>query len=79
MVAMRVQSLIRLTVVLGLVVPSTSWAQAAKAKKAPLAGVEVEEITVTAQKREESIDLEDRERVEVLRGRCARVQVSEHT
>ncbi len=33
--------------------PATGWAQAAKAKKA--APVEIEEITVTAQKREENI------------------------
>lgn len=43
-------------VVVGLVVPSASWAQAAKPKKqAAPAGVEIEEITVTAQKREENI------------------------
>jgi iron complex outermembrane receptor protein len=45
-----------LAVFVGLVVPSASGAQAAKGKKAAAAGgVEIEEITVTAQKREESI------------------------
>ncbi|MFN8627043.1 MAG: OmpA family protein [Candidatus Binatia bacterium] len=40
----------------GLVVPPAGWAQAAKAKKAEAAApVEIEEITVTAQKREENI------------------------
>ncbi|MBP1685900.1 MAG: TonB-dependent receptor, partial [Deltaproteobacteria bacterium] len=43
-------------VVFWLVVPPASWAQAATGKKAQAAGaVEVEEITVTAEKREESI------------------------
>ncbi|MBP1687227.1 MAG: TonB-dependent receptor [Deltaproteobacteria bacterium] len=37
-------------------VPAAGWAQAAKAKKAaPAVGMEIEEITVTAQKREENI------------------------
>ncbi|MFN8626945.1 MAG: TonB-dependent receptor [Candidatus Binatia bacterium] len=39
----------------GLLAPATGRAQAAKGKKASAAGVEVEEITVTAQKREENI------------------------
>ena len=39
-----------------LAIPSASWAQAAKAKKAaPKLGTEIEEIIVTAQKREESL------------------------
>jgi iron complex outermembrane recepter protein len=50
---------IGLAVIAGLVVPSASWGQAAKAKKAAAAGpkieTEIEEITVTAQKREENI------------------------
>ncbi|MBP1687048.1 MAG: TonB-dependent receptor [Deltaproteobacteria bacterium] len=44
-----------LALVLGLTVPPASWAQAAKAKKPPTVPVEIEEITVTAQKREENI------------------------
>jgi len=39
----------------GLLAPRGSWAQAAKAKAAPKMEAEIEEITVTAQKREESI------------------------
>ncbi|MFN8628531.1 MAG: TonB-dependent receptor [Candidatus Binatia bacterium] len=46
---------IGLAVGLALAVPPTSWAQAAKAKKPPAGAVEIEEITVTAQKREENI------------------------
>src|ERR1035437_6602804 len=43
-------------VVAGLVVPPGSWGQAAKEKRAAATGpVEIEEITVTAQKREENI------------------------
>src|SRR5450759_5227507 len=43
-------------VVAGLVVPPGSWGQAAKEKKGAATGaVEIEEITVTAQKREENI------------------------
>src|ERR1035437_4382064 len=43
-------------VVAGLVVPPGSWGQAAKEKRAAVTGpVEIEEITVTAQKREENI------------------------
>jgi outer membrane receptor protein involved in Fe transport len=43
-------------VVAGLVVPSGSWGQAAKEKRGAATGpVEIEEITVTAQKREENI------------------------
>jgi len=46
-----------LTVAVGLVLPAPGWAQAARAKRrgAGQPGVEVEEITVTAQKREESL------------------------
>lgn len=51
-----IRSCVGLAVAVGLVVPSASWAQAAKGKKvAVTGGVEIEEITVTAQKREESI------------------------
>jgi iron complex outermembrane recepter protein len=46
---------IGLAMVVGLVVPSGSWAQAAKGKAAPRVETEIEEITVTAQKREESL------------------------
>ena len=38
-----------------LIAPARSWAQAAKAKAVPKVEAEIEEITVTAQKREESI------------------------
>jgi len=46
-----------LAVTVGLVVPSPGWAQAGRARKKDAAqpGMEIEEITVTAQKREESI------------------------
>jgi len=45
-----------LAVSIGLFVPSPTWAQAAKGKKAaPTGTLEIEEITVTAQKREENI------------------------
>jgi len=51
--------LVTLAVVAGLVLPAPGWAQAAKKDKkkkaAPAAETEVEEITVTAQKREESV------------------------
>ena len=47
---------IRLAVVLGLVIPSTGSAQEAKVKKGtPTGTLEIEEITVTAQKREENL------------------------
>lgn len=46
---------VRLAVMVTLAVPSVSWGQAAKAKKPPTAEPEVEEITVTAQKREEPL------------------------
>jgi len=46
---------IGLALVVGLTVPSVGSAQAAKAKAAPKVETEVEEITVTAQKREENI------------------------
>lgn len=39
----------------GVAVPPAGWAQAAKSKKAGVGAVEIEEITVTAQKREENI------------------------
>ncbi|MBP1684254.1 MAG: TonB-dependent receptor [Deltaproteobacteria bacterium] len=56
---MKVDSRIRfslgLALVAGLTVPSGAWAQAGKAKAAPKVEAEIEEITVTAQKREESI------------------------
>jgi iron complex outermembrane receptor protein len=42
-------------VVAGMVVPSGSWGQAAKGMRGGTGPVEIEEITVTAQKREESI------------------------
>jgi iron complex outermembrane recepter protein len=45
---------IELALLAGLTVPSAGWAQAAR-KGAPERGVEIEEITVVAQKREESI------------------------
>lgn len=45
-----------LILVVGVLVPSSSWAQAARAKKEnPRVETEIEEITVTAQKREESL------------------------
>ncbi len=44
-----------LAVMVALAVPSVSWGQAAKAKKPAAAEPEVEEITVTAQKREEPL------------------------
>ncbi|MBP1688638.1 MAG: TonB-dependent receptor, partial [Deltaproteobacteria bacterium] len=45
-----------MAVSIGLAVPSVGWAQAAKgAKAAPKVEAEIEEITVTAQKREENI------------------------
>jgi len=44
-----------LVLVVGVVVPSVSWGQATKGKKALTGPVEIEEITVTAQKREENI------------------------
>jgi len=44
-----------LALIAGLTVPPASWGQAAKGKKAGGPGVEIEEITVTAQRREESI------------------------
>ena len=45
-----------LAVAVTVVLPSAGWAQAAKGKKEAAAGaVEIEEITVTAQKREENI------------------------
>lgn len=46
---------VRLAVMIALTAPSPTWGQAAKAKKAPAAEPEVEEITVTAQKREEPL------------------------
>ena len=47
---------IGVAVSIGLAVPSVGWAQAAKgAKAAPKVEAEIEEITVTAQKREENI------------------------
>ncbi|MBP1687250.1 MAG: TonB-dependent receptor [Deltaproteobacteria bacterium] len=47
---------IGLAVVVGVVLPLRGWAQVTKGKKAPSAGaVEIEEITVTAQRREENI------------------------
>jgi len=46
---------IRLALVAGMSTPAVGWAQAAKAKNAPSGPVEIEEITVTAQKREENI------------------------
>jgi iron complex outermembrane recepter protein len=46
---------IGLAVVVGLAVPPASWGQAAKEKRAGAAPVEIEEITVTAQKREENV------------------------
>jgi len=49
-------SAIGLAVSIGMAVPSTGWAQAPKAiKAAPKVETEIEEITVTAQKREENI------------------------
>src|SRR5574340_867051 len=42
-------------VAVGLLLPATGHAQAAKGKKAPAGAVEIEEITVTAQKREEAL------------------------
>jgi len=45
-----------LVVAPGLLIPPPAWAQAAKGKKAgPTGPVEIEEITVTAQKREENV------------------------
>ena len=46
-----------LAVVITVILPSASWAQASKGKKkeAVAGAVEIEEITVTAQKREENI------------------------
>ncbi|MBP1686269.1 MAG: TonB-dependent receptor [Deltaproteobacteria bacterium] len=54
---MRNSSWLVLGVALLVGLPATGWAQAAKAKKAPApaAPMEIEEITVTAQKREENI------------------------
>jgi iron complex outermembrane receptor protein len=46
---------IGLVVVVGLAVPPASWGQASKEKRASAAPVEIEEITVTAQKREENV------------------------
>jgi iron complex outermembrane receptor protein len=47
--------LIGLGVAMGLVVSSEGWGQAAKARPVSKGAVEIEEITVTAQKREENI------------------------
>ena len=46
-----------LSVLIGMIIPSASWAQVAKGKKEKAAKVEteIEEITVTAQKREEPL------------------------
>lgn len=47
---------VRLAMLVGIAVPSLSWGQAAKGKAAAAAApVEIEEITVTAQKREENL------------------------
>jgi len=47
---------VQLALTVGLVVPGTSWGQARRARRGASEGpVEIEEITVTAQKREESI------------------------
>lgn len=51
----RMRSHIGLVLVAGLIVPSASWSQAATERKRPGGAVEIEEITVTAQKREENV------------------------
>ncbi len=45
---------IGLALLAGLTVPSAGWAQAAR-KKAPGREIEIQEVTVTAQRREEAI------------------------
>jgi iron complex outermembrane receptor protein len=55
-VGQSMRRVLALVLGVGVVVPSPGWAQAAKAKKeAPAGAVEIEEITVTAQKREENV------------------------
>ncbi|MFN8626456.1 MAG: TonB-dependent receptor [Candidatus Binatia bacterium] len=46
---------IGLAIAVGMFVPPASWGQAVTGKKAAAGGIEIEEITVTAQKREENI------------------------